>query len=511
MTRRVEIIGGGPAGLYAARLLRLKDPRIEVVVHERMEGSAQTFGFGVGLTESTMRNLESADPETADLVRRASYVGHSLELKGRADTVTLHGARNLAIGRARLLDILGDAAAAVGVELRTGVSAGVASTDADVVVAADGVRSATREKYAAEFGVRAALGRSRFVWCGADFAVDSAFFSAVEQGDSMFVAHAYPYAVDRSTFLIEIDDVTWRSSGLDELDASVPWGETDHASVALLERAFASELRGGPLLTNRTRWSRFTNLTLDRWSVGNIVLLGDAAHTAHYTLGSGTKLALEDAIALADALTGEASVPEALTAYEQTRRPPVERFKKLAHRSQAWWDSYRVRASWSAEQLAVSYMTRSGNLSLADYAAEQPESARRALASLGGQAPARLDDLESWVLARPVRDPGLTLPARVVSRRALNAATAVHELTWTDSEIWGDAADAALGLLGGTSGPPILLTGPSDPDAIAARIDMSERLRLQSGRPVGVALPERQRSLAATAIAAGRADFVVTR
>ncbi|MGV9310758.1 FAD-dependent monooxygenase [Streptomyces sp. NPDC003691] len=509
MTRRVEIIGGGPAGLYAARLLRLKDPRLDVVVHERMEGSAQTFGFGVGLTESTMRNLESADPETAERLRHASYAGHSLELRGRADTVTLHGARNLAIGRARLLDILGEAAAAAGVRIRTGVPADAASVDADVVIAADGVRSATREKYAAEFGVRAKTGRSRFVWCGAAFAVDSAFFSAAARGDSLFVAHAYPYAADRSTFLIEVDEVTWRSSGLGELDAQVPPGETDRASVALLERAFAAELRGGPLLTNRTRWSRFTDLALDRWSTGNIVLLGDAAHTAHYTLGSGTKLALEDAIALADALTGEASVPAAFAAYERTRRPPVERFKKLAHRSQAWWDSYRVRAPWPAEQLAVSYMTRSGNLTLADFAAEQPASTRRALARLGGPVPERPEEFDAWVLTRPLREPGLTLPGRTVSRQELDAVTTVQELTWTDPEVWDTAADAALARLNGTGGTPILVTGPSDRDAVAARIDMAERLRLRGGRPVGVALPEGERPLAATTVAAGRADFVV--
>jgi anthraniloyl-CoA monooxygenase len=509
MTRRVEIIGGGPAGLYAARLLKIKDPGLDVVVHERIEGSAQTFGFGVGLTESTMRNLEAADPATAEQVRAACHAGHDLRLKGRDATVTLHGARNLAIGRARLLEILTAAATAVGVELRRGVEVDAATTDADVIIAADGVRSATREKYTAEFGVHAVLGRTRFVWCGADFAVDSAFFAAVESGEGIFVAHAYPYAADRSTFLIEVDDVTWRAAGLEEFDGQVPAGQSDEASVGLLQDLFATELRGRPLLTNRTRWSRFTDLTLDRWSVDNVVLLGDAAHTAHYTLGSGTKLALEDAIALADALVGEQSVPDACAAYEQARRPPVERFKKLAHRSQAWWDSYRVRSGWPAERLALSYMTRSGNLTLGDFAAEQSESTRRALAWLDDQVPASLDDLDDWVLTRPVHEHGLKLAARAVTRDVMHAATAVQEVNWTDAEVWGEAAENAVTRLAGTSGLPILLTGPLEPGDLSARIDMAERLRLGVDRPVGVTLPGQQRALAATTVAAGRADFVV--
>lgn len=511
MTRRVEIIGGGPAGLYAARLLRLRDPGIEVVVHERMRGAAETFGFGVGLTESTMRNLEAADPETAERVRAASFAGHDLRLKGREAVVTLHGARNIAIGRAVLLEILTEAARAVGVDVRAGSVADVATTDADVVIAADGVRSATREKLAAEFGARASLGRTRFVWCGADFAVSSAFFTAAERGNSLFVAHAYPYAADRSTFLIEVDDITWRDSGLDGFDRAVPPGETDWASVALLEEVFADELRETRLLTNRTRWSRFTNLSLDRWSTGNVVLLGDAAHTAHYTLGSGTKLALEDAIALADALTGESSVSAAFAAYEDARRPPVERFKRLAHRSQAWWDTYRMRADWPVDRLAVSYMTRSGNLTLDHYAADQPEVIRRALTRLGGEVPADLGRLDDWVLSRPLQSDPLDIAQRTIRIEQFRANRQAVELAWSDPDVWGESADETVARISVDPGAPILLTGPMANESLAARIDLAERLRLTTRCTVGIELPAAERSLAATSIAAGRADFIVPR
>jgi anthraniloyl-CoA monooxygenase len=515
MTRRIEVIGGGPAGLYAARLLKLKDPGLEVVVYERMRGEAETFGFGVGLTESTMRNLRAADPETADRVRAASFAGHDLRLKGPGPDVILHGARNLAIGRATLLGILGSAATAIGVDVRYGAEADPGTTTADVVIAADGVRSTAREKLSAELGEHTSLGRTRFVWCGADFAAAAAFFTAVTQGHGIFVVHAYPYAADRSTFLIEIDEQTWREAGLVRFDRDTPPGQTDQASMALLTQLFAAELRGRPLLTNRTRWSRFTDLTLDRWSAGNIALVGDAAHTAHYTLGSGTKLALEDAIALAEALTGDESVPAAFASYEQARRPPVERFKRLARRSQAWWDSYRWRSSWPVDRLAVSYMTRSGNLTLTDYAAAQPEVTRRALSWLGADVPRDAGALADWVLSRPGPDAAVRLPQRAVTRDVLDAVAPIDEVRWDRPDVWDPTADDTIArLAAGTARPghrPVLVTGPTGPEQAPARVDLAERLRLQTGRCVGVELPGAERAQAATAVGAGRADFVVLR
>ncbi|MBJ8348249.1 FAD-dependent monooxygenase [Antrihabitans sp. YC2-6] len=508
MSRQVEVVGGGPAGLYVARLLKLAEPELRVVVHERLGSDAETFGFGVGLTEATMRNLANADPETADQIRHASFAGHTLDFRRAHDNITLHGARNLAIGRATLLRILEDAATRVGVEIRTGAKADVTTTaGADVIIAADGVRSSTRRKLSADLGVGEILGRSRFVWCGADFAVDSAFFAAAEAPQGLFVAHAYPYADDRSTFLIEVDEDTWVSANLGGLDAVVPAGETDHASVEILNRVFEDALHGRPLLTNRTRWGRFTTLTLDRWSVGNTVLIGDAAHTAHYTLGSGTKLALEDSIALAEALRGESSVAAAFAAYEQARREPVERFKRLASRSQAWWDSYRVRADRPIGELALSYMTRAGNLGIADYARDQLEHVRTALSWLGDNVPIDPSMLDDWVLSRPLTS--LNLPAREVDSHTLDRTCAHESIEWNSSRVWDELADAALHAARQNLSIPLLVTGDNDLESIGARIDLAERIRLQTGRVVGVLLPAAARAQAAAAVGAGRADFIV--
>lgn len=503
--RTVEVIGGGPAGLYAARLLKRADPGTEVVVHERTSGDAETFGFGVGITESTMRNLALADPETADRIRAASFAGHTLEIRSDAGTVPLHGARNLAIGRSTLLGILQKAATDVGVDYRAGSKADPASVGADIVIAADGVRSAVRTKLSAELGVHTSVGRSRFVWCGTDFAVDASFFAAIEASHGMFVVHAYPYAEDRSTFLIEVDEQTWESSGLNALDARAAVGETDEASVALLEDVFSEQLGGRHLLTNRTRWGRFTTLSLDRWSADNVVLLGDAAHTAHYTLGSGTKLALEDSIALVEAISSSGSISEAFETYEAVRRPPVERFKWLAGRSQRWWDTYRLRIDRSPEAIALSYMTRAGNLGMEAYASDQLEVVRTALAPLGPAVPHDPASLDEWVLRQTIGDgPLAPLTRGLPSIEGIDA----QRVTWAELDAWEEAATAAISDVS-QGDAPILLEGPDDDRSVGARVDLAERIRMELGRQVIVSLPPAARSQGAAAVASGRCDAIL--
>ena len=502
--KTVAIIGGGPAGLAAARLIKLRSPEATVTVYERAESSTGTFGFGVGLTEATMRNVASADPEMAEQMRQASYAGHNLVLRSGAREVHLHGARNLAIGRATLLEVLTRLTDEVGVDLRMGTKVDISELTADVIVAADGARSATREGLQEELGVTVDYGSLHYMWCGADFAVENANFAWRSNGDDLFVAHAYPYAEDRSTFLIEADETTWASAGLAENDRAVQPGESDWRSLELVETMFADELRGRPLLANRTRWSRFPTVSLQRWSAGNVVLLGDAAHTAHYTIGSGTKLALEDAIALADALAEHDEVGEAFAAYETSRRPGVDRFKHLAARSQAWWTSFRERMTNTPEEIALSYMTRAGNIGVSDYAREYPDNARVALEHLGDAPVGDLDMLDDWVLSRPLAAGALAAPSRTLSDADL-PAQGVRRLQWSDTA-GGEQATREL-----CSCPEevVVLGGDDDPRAVGARIDTAERVRWKGRHTVVVEVPTALRSEAAAAVATGRADAVI--
>lgn len=493
MTQRtIAVIGGGPAGLFAARLIKLTQPSASVTVYERNAHDAGTFGFGVGLTESTMRNIDLADPQAAERVRDASRAGHDLKLRHVDGDVVLHGARNLAIGRAELLTELNALALHAGVRIEYGSRVGVDDLEADVIVAADGIRSATRARFADQLGVHESLGRGRYMWCGIDFAVDSAFFAARSSGDALFVTHAYPYTEDRSTFLLEVDDESFAAAGLDAFDAATAPGETDSASIDLLSDVFADDLKQRPLLGNRSRWARFSTIGLDRWSTGNVVLLGDAAHTAHYTLGSGTKLALEDAIALADGLAGHADIGDALAAYEAARRPAIDRFKLLAGRSQRWWESYRLRYRQAPAELALSYMTRAGNLTVADFARHEPSTAIAALSPLGGEPPTAPGELDDWILARCAPTP---------------ADAETIRITWTAPDVWSPAADRVVSDVGSRRSV-VELDGPADSTAVGARIDLAERLRLTTEAHTVVLLPNDFRSQAAAAIATRRTHAV---
>lgn len=502
--RTVAIIGGGPAGLAAARLIKLRLPDAAVTVYERAESTTGTFGFGVGLTEATMRNVAAADPEMAEQLRKASHAGHTLALRTGARDVELHGARNLAIGRAAMLEVLTRLSEEVGVDFRMGTKVDPSELTADVIVAADGAGSATRKGLDEQLGVNIDYGSLRYMWCGVDFAVENASFWWRSNGDDLFVAHAYPYAEDRSTILIEADETTWSSAGLSEFDRAVRPGESDRRSLKLVEQMFSDELRGRPLLANRTRWSRFPAVSLQRWYTDNVVLIGDAAHTAHYTIGSGTKLALEDAIALADALAENADVTEAFADYEARRRPNVDRFKHLAARSQAWWTTFRKRMADRPEEIALSYMTRAGNIGVSDYAREYPCNARIALNHLGEAPVGNPEKIDDWVLSRPLSTGVLTTSSRIISKADL-PTQGVQRLRWTSTA----GEEQEVGTLCSPQEQIVVLEGDADPRSVGARIDTAERIRWEGRHVVVVEVPVELHSMAAAAVATGRVDAVI--
>ncbi|MDN5913707.1 MAG: FAD-dependent monooxygenase [Pseudonocardia sp.] len=495
--RRVAVLGGGPGGLYAARLLKLAHPTCEVTVHEQGDPDT-TFGFGVGLAAGTQRRLEAADPDTLrDLA--AAGLRHDMTLQVGDDRVRVRNDRLIGVARTELLTILARHAEKAGVALEFGRRRAAGDLDADVVVAADGVSSATRE--AGPFGSRVDVGRGLYLWCATDITLPDAVFAPVETEHGVFVTHAYPYSGGRSTFLIETDGRTWRRAGFDATTAATPADASDEVSLRFLERIFAEQLRGNPLIGNRTRWLQFRTVHCDRWSDRNTVLLGDAAHTAHFSVGSGTKLAMEDAIALVEALRDEPGTGAAFARYEEVRRPAVERMQELSRRSRLWWESFPSRLDLPAARLMVAYMSRAGNVPLDRLAGTAPEVVAAALEQYAG-APASAGNPTDWVLDRPLSHGDLRFPNRTVDVDGL----ATLDVGVDDP--WSDAGDALVEQARRGGGAGCRITGPPDRAALLTRLDVAERIRRETGALVVVEGSATFRDDLAAGLVSGRTDLV---
>ncbi|MFI5954020.1 FAD-dependent monooxygenase [Cryptosporangium sp. NPDC051539] len=485
--RSVAVLGGGPGGLYVARLVKLSHPGCQVDVYEQSPPE-QTFGFGVGLATTTQRNLAAADPASLADIVDASHP-HDMAMTVGDSSVRLPTSNLIAIGRSTLLEILRRHAEAAGVVVHYGRRVTAADLGADLVIASDGVNSATRES--GPFDARVTTHHGLYLWAGTDFALPSAVFRPVTTEFGPFVAHAYPYRADRSTFLIETDEDTWRRAGFEATTEATPADASDEHSLGYLAKAFHDELRGHPLIGNRTRWLRFRTVTCDRWYDGNVVLLGDAVHTAHYSIGSGTKLAMEDGIALVRAIREAADLPAALRRYQGERRPAVEHLQETAHRSMLWWESFPGRLDLPVEQLLISYMTRAGKVTLDRFAALAPEVVRTGLAQYAGCAPAEVPGLDraAWVLAGRTVDASGRLPVSVDLPDA-----------------WGAPADALVARLRGHS--PVLLTSADAREQVLTLFDVGERLRREAASVVIARVDRRWAEFAASALASGRIDFV---
>jgi anthraniloyl-CoA monooxygenase len=350
---RIVSVGGGPGGLYLAILLKKVDPGHEITVLERNRPD-DTFGFGVVFSDATLENFAEADRESHDAIVAAFAHWDDIDVhyQGQVLTSTGHGFSGLS--RQRLLDLLQQRARELGVEVRfqTEVTELTPYRDADLVVAADGVNSAIRDRYAAHFGPSIDWRPNRFVWLGTTYPFPAFTFLFKRDGHGLWRVHAYRYDTRHSTFILETTEATWRRAGLDRA--------TEDETAAFTERLFARELEGHPILTNRSLWRSFPTVRNARWHWDNIVLVGDAAHTAHFSIGSGTKLAMEDAIALARALAGRADVPAALRAYEEERRPQVESIQRAAQASLEWFEqTERYHGRLEPNQFAFSLLTRS--------------------------------------------------------------------------------------------------------------------------------------------------------
>lgn len=376
---KVNCIGGGPAGLYLGILLKKQSPHHEVTIYERNRVD-DTFGFGVVFSDQTLGNLEAADPESYETITRAFAHWDDIDIHFRGQVIRSTGHGFCGLSRKTLLQILTERAEALGVDLRfeTSVHDPEDLRDADLLIAADGVNSQVRTKYAAHFQPHIDWRPNRFVWLGTTLPFEAFTFHFKHDTHGLWRVHAYRYEEGLSTFIVETTDETFRRAGLDEVDEA--------ATARFVNRLFEAELRGHPVLTNRSVWRRFPTVHNASWAHENIALLGDSAHTAHFSIGSGTKLAMEDAIALSDALGREARVPDALAAYERDRRPNVDSTQRAAQVSLEWFEQTEAHLDDEPLEFAFSLLTRSLRINHSNLKLRDPELVQRVDAHLAQKA-----------------------------------------------------------------------------------------------------------------------------
>jgi 2-polyprenyl-6-methoxyphenol hydroxylase-like FAD-dependent oxidoreductase len=354
---RIAILGAGPAGLYLAYLIKRRDPAADVTVIEQNPPDA-TFGFGVVFSDRALEFLRGDDEETYAAIAPHVESWQDMTLVLRGERLVIDGIGFAAVGRLKLLQLL--QARARGVGVAPVYDRAVKSLDElsgyDLIVGADGVNSLVRRSHAEAFGAAVRLLTNRFAWFGTAQRFDTLTQTFVETTFGPFNAHHYRYAPGRSTFIVEVGAETFARAGFAAMD--------EVETRAMCQRVFADALGGHPLISNNSIWRQFAVVHNARWSHANMVLVGDALHTAHFSIGSGTRLAMEDAIVLDKALTAHATVPDALAAYEAARRPVLEKLVAGANGSAEWYERFGDHMELAPLDFAMSYITRSGRVDL---------------------------------------------------------------------------------------------------------------------------------------------------